>query len=175
MSNVLTDFFERFASVANTRISARSVTDFMQQTSAGSAMSGLGNNPQSGVGTLRRDKGRLSSSITGADFRGNREAIYNVNISDDGVEITKGSETPYAGVHEHGFSGSVNVPAHTRRITQAFGRQIEPQDVNVMSYTKSVMIPARPYLLPAIEAEKRYLFNWIRDNFEDTLREGIQV
>ena len=35
-----------------------------------------------------------------------------------------GSALAYAGVHQDGFSGAVRVPAHIRRITQAFGKAL---------------------------------------------------
>lgn len=163
-------YFERFASVARTRIGARSVNTYMERTGAGE-FGTLGGNPASGPGTLRIMTGRLSSSIIGNDFRGVREGIFNVDASSNGAEVEIGSQTPYAGVHEGGFSGNVTVPAHTRTITQAFGRQISPRQVNVRSFSRSMDIPARPYLLPAIEQEEEFLTNWLLENFTEIAEE----
>lgn len=131
-------------------------------------------NPASGVGTLRIMSGRLISSLTGTDFRGAREGIFNVKATGDGIEIEYGTQVPYAGTHEYGFSGSVSVPAHQRRITQAFGRQIEPKTIDVRSFTRSANIPARPYLMPAVTQEIDYLALWLRNNLADAIVEELQ-
>lgn len=172
------DFYERFASVANTRISARATTGFMRQgtkvrTDAERAQ--FYPNTQSGPGSLRRMSGRLASSITGADFSGDREGIFNVVVKADSVEIEKGSKTPYAGMHEYGFNGTVTIPGHTRTITQAFGRPIEPKQIQVNSYSKNMSVPARPYLMPAIKEEERFLLRWLEENYPKIIREDINA
>jgi phage gpG-like protein len=130
-------------------------------------------NPGVGVGTLRRMSGRLTSSLTGTDFRGMRESIFNVKMKRDGAEIEIGTMTPYSSVHEQGYHGSYTVPGHTRRITQAFGRRIAPRDVDVRTHTRVANIPARPYLMPAVEKEYDYLQRWLGDNIGRVVEEFI--
>ena len=61
--------------------------------------------------------------------------------------VRVGSALAYAGVHQDGFSGSVQVPAHTRLITQAFGKLLKSEvSQSVGSFTRHMEIPAREYL-----------------------------
>ena len=55
-----------------------------------------------------------------------------------------GSNVVYAGVHEFGFSGQVNVRAHTREVTVAFGRPVAPPtSASVRAHTRRMDVPAR--------------------------------
>jgi phage virion morphogenesis protein len=67
-------------------------------------------------------------------------------VSADAVEI--GSNLIYARIHQDGSGDEpVNVPAHQRRITKAFGRDLPfPVWANVKAYAFNQNIPARPYL-----------------------------
>ena len=164
ISDNIRSILEQWASLARTRISTRSTTGYMTEGAGGDLRSpgvGVGRNPSAGPGTLRRITGRLSRSITGAQSEWGNESIYEVTITNDGIEVELGSSTPYAGVHEHGFSGSVTVPGHTRRITKAFGRSIPATQVHVRSFVRAMNVPARPYLSPAIDRESQYLVDWL--------------
>ncbi len=82
------------------------------------------------------DSGDLFDSITG----------------DSGPDFARvSSDRPYARAHQfgHKFSGTVTVPAHERRIRQAFGKPIEPRTVTVREHTMKMNteIPERPFLL----------------------------
>lgn len=57
---------------------------------------------------------------------------------------------PYAGVHEYGFQGNVNVKSHLRIINKAFGKSTPATEVSVRGHSRSVNIRPRPYLRPAI-------------------------
>ncbi|MBW1666852.1 MAG: phage virion morphogenesis protein [Deltaproteobacteria bacterium] len=94
---------------------------------------------------LRRQgfAGGLMGSIHGRGYR-------------DRAEI--GTNKVYAAVHQFGAKrGSfgtveVRIPAHTRRITQAFGRVIEPKVIAVREHTRKMVlpwgdIPARPFMV----------------------------
>lgn len=161
-------YFEKFASVARTSIGSAAVRKFMVEGGKAREQT-YTRNPSTGVGTLRRMSGRLTSSLTGTDFRGMRESIFNVKLNQSGVEVEIGSMTPYSSVHEQGYSGSYTVPGHTRRITQAFGRRIAPRDVEVRTHTRSANIPARPYLMPAVQNEHEYLKRWLADNIGEVV------
>lgn len=152
----LRNLLERFGSVARTQITGSSVSDYMVDSP-----NAVGRNENKGIGTLRRITGALSRTLL--DLR-NPESVYEVNFSGNSVKITIGSEKVYAAIHEFGFTGQVSIPAHTRTITQAFGREIAPTQVNVSSYMRDMNIPARPYLAPAIDAKSEWMFRWLEEN-----------
>jgi hypothetical protein len=55
-----------------------------------------------------------------------------------------GSDLPYAGVIEYGFSGTENVREHLRMMSQAFGHPVAtPHEVLVRSYSRRVDLPAQ--------------------------------
>lgn len=90
-------------------------------------------------GQTLADTGRLKASISHQAGR-------------DAVKVSTGSNVAYAAVHQFGFWGRVNVPGHTRRITQAFGRTLaNPKTVNVKPFSRQMFIPARPYMPMEIE------------------------
>ena len=61
--------------------------------------------------------------------------------------VRVGSALAYAGVHQDGFSGAVQVPAHIRRITQAFGKALAfPVYQSVGSFTRQMEVPQRQFL-----------------------------
>ena len=84
------------------------------------------------------------------------------------VEI--GTNVEYAAVHQLGFFGLVNVPAHQRVIHQAFGRGLKsPVTVQVRAHSRKMKTIARPFLglSPANEKEllaemSRFVARWMR-------------
>ena len=83
--------------------------------------------------------GRLKQSITNKVTRSGSKTIGQI-----------GTNVVYGRIHELGFSGPVNVPAHSRRISQAFGRAIAPQTISIRAHTKMMKVPKRPFLEPAL-------------------------
>jgi phage gpG-like protein len=62
-------------------------------------------------------------------------------------QIHIGSNLAYASGHQEGFSGSVNISAHTRRLTKVFGRKIRfPVYANIKASTRHMDIPQRQFL-----------------------------
>jgi phage gpG-like protein len=58
-----------------------------------------------------------------------------------------GSNKIYARIHNEGFDGTVTVGAHSRTMTQAFGRQLPGGlTVQVASFERSMKMPKRTYL-----------------------------
>ena len=104
------------------------------------------------------DTGRLLNSIRYEFFRDGTN-----------VGIRVGSfNVPYAAVHEFGFHGSQNVPAHSRLMTTAFGRKVkDPRRIEVAAHSRVMNIRARPYLRPAIRTTGTFVL--------DTLRAAILV
>ena len=68
---------------------------------------------------------------------------------------------PYAAVHEFGFSGSVQVQSHTR--TSAFGRPTRAY--TVPSYRRSLVVPKRDYLKPAVISMRKQIIQLIQDYY----------
>ncbi|OUS51464.1 phage virion morphogenesis protein [Shewanella sp. SACH] len=62
-------------------------------------------------------------------------------------QVRIGSPLPYAAVHQDGFSGAVQVDAHTRLITQAFGKALAfPVYQSVGAFSRLMNIPQREFL-----------------------------
>lgn len=62
-------------------------------------------------------------------------------------KVRIGSALVYAGVHQDGFDGAVQVPAHVRRVTQAFGKALKsPVSQSVGAFTRQMTIPQREFL-----------------------------
>lgn len=76
------------------------------------------------------------------------EALYRSisgYVEPNAVEIDAAS--PYAGAHQFGFSGPVNIPAHVRTITQAFGRALaSAREVSVKAYSRQMDLPVRAFV-----------------------------
>jgi len=76
---------------------------------------------------------------------GNLDDSIQSIISGDKVET--GSNLPYAAYQNFGAEDVVTVPAHQRRITQAFGKQLPfPVWANISSYPLLQNNPARQFL-----------------------------
>lgn len=99
------------------------------------------------------DTGRLINSIRYELFSANGGA--GVRIGSFGV--------PYAAVHEFGYQGPAHVRAHTRRMTQAFGRNVEPREISVGPHTRFLNIRKRPYLRPAVRKHQSLIIDLIRE------------
>lgn len=74
---------------------------------------------------------------------------------------------PYAKRHQFGYSGPVEVPAHVRTITQAFGKSIPPKQVQVSAHTKQASTKARPFFPNAVAGMPA---TWINDLTNTAIR-----
>ena len=155
MADQIEPLLRSYADIARVRIARSATNRFMKDSGATNpqAQRALGNNSATGEGTLRIVSGRLARSLVGAQQGQSREMIFDTAMKGGTFELIFGSSVPYARTHEEGFSGQVTVPQHTRRITQAFGRKIEPKTVNVTAHSKKMNIQPRPYLAPALREE----------------------
>jgi len=101
------------------------------------------------------------------------EDNFDWQLKDDGVEVggTKPSQRDKMVAHNFGADETVQVPAHTRTITQAFGKPIEEVsddasggslEVQVDSYQMNMNIPQRTFLDVSDRYAKR-LFNILTD------------
>ena len=106
--------------------------------------------------TTKKRRGSAHPILRRQGFAGGLMGSVNYQAFDDKVVV--GTNKVYAAVHQFGAKkgsfGSfvVRVGAHTRTITQAFGRMIEPRTIKVRAHTKNQKlpwgdIPARPFLV----------------------------
>lgn len=80
-------------------------------------------------------------------LQGDGDLLDSIEYQVQRNSVRVGSALAYAGVHQDGFSGAVQVPAHIRRITQAFGKALKfPVYSSVGAFTRQMEMPARPYL-----------------------------
>lgn len=170
---------ERFADLAALNIGGTAVSKYMRKTGAKTPdqINALGRNKKTGKGSLRILTRRLASSLTGARSSGanmNVEGVFNVKQSGTKTTLTYGTKVPYARAQEEGFSGTVQIPSHTRRITQAFGRQIEPKTVQVSAHSKNMNLPARPYLGPALDDQLPKLKEDAQNILIETVEEFVR-
>jgi phage gpG-like protein len=103
-----------------------------------------------------RDTGLLMGSVTGG-----ADSIYKEEHSATRHALTIGTNKKYANVHQFGFDGTQQVPAHDRLQTKAFGRAIAPRRVQVRAHSRHMRIPPRPFLLMQ-EADKAALLEEAR-------------
>jgi len=90
---------------------------------------------------------RLRSSITKKPMSGATK-IFNKYIVYIGTKVT------YGRVWELGFNGIINIPAHTKVISRAFGRPISPVTADISAHSRQVNIDARPFIQPSFEDER---------------------
>lgn len=96
---------------------------------------------------------------------GNHSLLSDSGELDDSIQyiikggnVHLGSNLPYANVLQNGFKGKVNVPAHTRLITQAFGRALKhPVYQNIKTHSREMLMPQREYLGFSSENKKQLL------------------
>lgn len=61
--------------------------------------------------------------------------------------VAWGTNRPdYENLHQYGFYGNQQVPSHTRRISQAFGKPIAPREVTVGAHVRRMRVVARAFI-----------------------------
>ncbi len=80
-------------------------------------------------------------------LRGDGDLLDSIEYQVQRDQVRIGSPLAYAGVHQDGFSGAVQISAHTRLITEAFGKALAfPVYQSVDAFTRMMNIPQREYL-----------------------------
>jgi hypothetical protein len=111
---------------------------------------------------IRADKlsGQVLKNRTGTLRRSIIERVDDGGTIITGIVAADMGVAKYAAAQNYGFSGTVDVRAHTRRISQAFGRAISPREINVGAHAMRMNLPARNYMesslaefQPRVEAE----------------------
>lgn len=90
--------------------------------------------------------GQVLKTRTGTLRRSITQRVEDNGSSIIGIVGADMSTAKYAAAHEYGFTGTVEVREHVRRITQAFGRPITPREVLVASHSMRMNIPERSFL-----------------------------
>lgn len=67
------------------------------------------------------------------------------------ASATLGSDLPYAGVEEYGFSGVEQVREHLRTQSMVFGRNVSPREVLVRAHDRNVTLPGHAFLESPLE------------------------
>lgn len=80
-------------------------------------------------------------------LQGDGPLLDSIQYQVKGSKVHLGSPLPYAPSIQDGFKGSVNISAHTRRITQAFGKALKfPVNQTVSAFTRAMNMPQREFL-----------------------------
>lgn len=158
------------AKFASTRIAARSSSTYMRRAGAvaGATFGTVGKRSRDDQGPLRIVTSRLVRSILNRAFGGRRESVNELKaVGSNKLLLSKGTSVPYSLAHEKGFSGEVDVPAHTRKHPSA-------GDVRVKAHQRSMTVPARPYLGPALRDEEPGINNHAGKIFLDFVKRCVK-
>jgi hypothetical protein len=99
---------------------------------------------------LKRRTGVLAGSIQPLIAQNGGEIIGRVGpLGGDA-----GKALPYARKWEYGFSGTEPVRAHSRMMTQAWGRPVSPHLIQVRAHTRRLNLPARSFLRTSLEENR---------------------
>lgn len=119
------------------------------------------------IGNVLEAQMKINVKDQGLIDTGNlREKIkHRVTQTKDSAVVEVGSfGVPYAAVHEFGYRGPQNVPAHQRFMSRAFGRPMKnPREVNISAHIRQQNIPARPYIRPAFQKHSNFIIELLRD------------
>lgn len=109
-------------------------------------------NRLSGAVLLRQIKLKLSNDVlhvrTG-NLRRNWHQIMPVREEGGWGGGAGSGKTEYAAYHEFGLNGDVSVRAHSRRVTQVYGRPVSGVTADVRAHSRHVNYAGRPYARPA--------------------------
>ena len=89
--------------------------------------------------------------------------------SGDRVTATIFSSSPYARVHEFGFTDTIDIRASVRQVKQAFGRSISEKAINIRAHSRRMALPECSFLRSALEE----MGPTIRDDVEAAVREAL--
>lgn len=109
-------------------------------------------------------KQKLSGEVLNVQT-GNLRRSINSTIEDTGETITgyvsSSGDVKYAAIHEFGFDGIENVKQHIRKITKAFGVDINPKEVIVKAFSRHMKMPERSFLRSSLNEMQEQIVNEI--------------
>ena len=95
-----------------------------------------------------------------------------IDLAVKGDKVHVGSPQPYAASIQDGFSGSVSISAHTRKITQAFGKALKfPKTQTVSAFTRAMNMPQREFL-GLSSSNKTQLLSVVGDFWSEVIRDA---
>lgn len=98
-----------------------------------------------------RVEARVREKLAGEVLKERSHALHDsihTTIDDTATRVIAkvGTDREYAAIHEYGFQGVEQVREHTRRISVAFGRPIDPVEVTVRAHARQMNMPERSFL-----------------------------
>lgn len=125
------------------------------------------------IRVLRSVKTKLSGDVLSVKTGRLRRSInYKVESSTAGVGATVGTNVEYAAGHEFGFKGVVNVKAHTRAISEAFGKKLTtPVNAFVRGHSARRNMPERSFLRSALTELQPEIITEIEATIAKIIRE----
>jgi hypothetical protein len=115
--------------------------------------------------------GQVLKNRTGTLRRSINQHVEESGTSVTGIVGADMNEARYARAHEYGFHGTVEVRAHMRTVTQAFGRRLKnPRQAMVQAYSMRMNLAERSYLRSSL----RDMRQTIIDNFRESLDEAMR-
>lgn len=89
-----------------------------------------------------------------------RNSIHSKTVEEnDNIVATISTNVKYAAIHEYGFNGSETIKAHTRRITQVYGKPISPKTIIINSFNRQVNLPERSFMRSALDEMRDKIIN----------------
>lgn len=112
---------------------------------------------------LKVQSGRLRGSVS-SKVEGERDLI-------EGTVGAGGALVSYAFTHEFGLTGSLGVKAHLRQIKQAYGRPIQPLQVQVKAHTRNVRFPELRYMRDSLDQIAKV----VPKNINEAIQRGLNA
>lgn len=105
-------------------------------------------------------------------LQGDGDLLDSIQFYVSGNKVYIGTPLIHGGVHQNGFDGAVQVSAHTRLITQAFGKALKyPVYQSVKAFTRMMSIPQREYLGLSDDNQSE-IYTVIGDFWQELLPQG---
>ena len=105
-------------------------------------------------------------------LQGEGDLLDSIEYQVERGKVRIGSALVYSGVHQDGFSGAVQVPSHTRLITQAFGKALRSGVYQTVgAFSRQMAIPQRQFLGLSSDNQTE-LLAVIGDFWQDIMKEA---
>lgn len=115
--------------------------------------------------------GQVLKNRTGTLRRSINQHVEETDTSVTGIVGADMDRARYARAHEYGFHGTVEVRAHTRTITQAFGRKLKSaREAVISAHTMHMNLPERSYLRSSLRDMRAAIIS----AFEVSLRDAVK-
>lgn len=154
----------RLARIADTRVAARAIGDYMRDAGFDS-----GERSKGDYGPLRISKGRLARAV-----KGSKESRVSFILQGAKLFYKKLIEVPYAAIHEYGGTITLQITTSMRRFFWAmyFDTGKEKWKFMALSPKKTfvIRIHPRPYLAPALDDEEPFIIDLALKMFEAAIQ-----